>query len=176
METNHHGVYLGGSSLDAVFRKLNQVKAKVFIHPTTTCFQHNNDSGVHIHTPVTFLPRYLNPMMEFMFDTARALINLFASGTIARCQDITFVVPHAGGALPPILQRFCSFSTMIIPSELDLSLGAVKKTLSEQFYFDLAGSPIPDQIHGLLRNVGPERLLYGSDYPLQRGLWRAWQV
>jgi predicted TIM-barrel fold metal-dependent hydrolase len=41
----------------------------------------------------------------------------------------------------------------------------VRETFRKQFYFDLAGLPFPDQIHGLLRMVGPERLLYGSDYP-----------
>lgn len=29
-------------------------------------------------------------------------------------------------------------------------------------------SPFPDQIHGMLRLVGPSRLLYGSDYPYTR--------
>ena len=101
--------------------------------------------------------------MEFMFDTARALVNLFMSGTIHRCPDITFIVPHAGGALPPILQRFSTFATAIMRSEIDLSATTIKETFRRQFYF--AGFPLPDQIHGLLRIVGPERLLYGSDYP-----------
>lgn len=34
-----------------------------------------------------------------------------------------------------------------------------------RFFFDLAGLPFPDQIHGLLRLVDSSRLLYGSDYP-----------
>ena len=54
---------------------------------------------------------------------------------------------------------------MLMPFELDLSNKALKETFRKQFFFDLAGFPFPDQIHGLLRIVGPERLLYGSDYP-----------
>lgn len=165
LETNHHGTYLGDPSFEVVFKELNRVKATVFLHPTTPCFKQvgkDNDNG---HTAVTFLPQYPNPLMEFMFDTARALINLFTSGTLHRCPDITFIVPHAGGALPPILQRFSTFATAIMRSEIDLSARSVKETFRRQFYFDLAGFPFPDQIHGLLRIVGPERLLYGSDYP-----------
>jgi predicted TIM-barrel fold metal-dependent hydrolase len=164
LETNHHGTYLGDPSLDAVFAELNRIKAKVFIHPTTPCCKHVGQNG-NGHTPITFLPKFPNPMFEFMFDTARALINLFSSGTISRCPDITFVIPHAAGALPPILQRFSSISSMLMRSELDLSNKALKETFKRQFFFDLAGFPFPDQIHGLLRIVGPERLLYGSDYP-----------
>ena len=46
----------------------------------------------------------------------------------------------------------------------------MKRLLRERFYFDLAGLPWPDMIHSLLRIVGPDRLVYGSDYcwtPLQ---------
>jgi predicted TIM-barrel fold metal-dependent hydrolase len=162
METNHHGIYLGDRAFDAVFEELNRRRATVFIHPTTPCIKHSYGSG---HTEATVLSQFPNPMFEFMFDTARAIINLFLSGTLARCPNITFVIPHAGGAIPPVIQRFCSFATDILGSEVDLSSEAVKQTFRKQFYFDLAGFPFPDQIWGLLRVVGPERLLYGSDYP-----------
>ncbi|CZR69510.1 uncharacterized protein PAC_19410 [Phialocephala subalpina] len=162
LETNHHGTYLGDPAFNDVFTELNRRKARVFIHPTTPCTKH---PGSHSQSAVTMLPQFPNPMFEFMFDTARALINLFLSGTIERCPDITFVIPHAGGALPPVIQRFCSFATDILGSEVDINLQVVRETFKRQFYFDLAGFPFPDQIHGLLRFSPPEKLLYGSDYP-----------
>jgi predicted TIM-barrel fold metal-dependent hydrolase len=162
LETNHHGTYLGDAAFDEIFTELNRRKSIVFIHPTTPCVKH---TGSHSHSTVTVLPQFPNPMFEFMFDTARALINLFLSGTIERCPDITFVIPHAGGALPPVIQRFCSFATDILGSEINVSSQVVRETFKRQFYFDLAGFPFPDQIHGLLRFVPSEKLLYGSDYP-----------
>jgi predicted TIM-barrel fold metal-dependent hydrolase len=165
IETNHAGTYLGDPSLDAVFNELNRIKAIVFIHPTTPCCKHTGDNHNQEPTAITFLPNFPNPIFEFMFDTARALINLFSSGTIARCPNITFVIPHAGGAFPPLLQRFSSISAALTRSELDMSSKTMKETFKKQFYFDLAGFPFPDQIHGLLRIVGPDRLLYGTDYP-----------
>jgi predicted TIM-barrel fold metal-dependent hydrolase len=162
LETNHHGTYLGDPIFDAVFTELNRRKATVFIHPTTPCIKH---AGSHDHTAVTVLSQFPNPMFEFMFDTARAIINLFLSGTIKRCPDITFVIPHAGGAIPPVIERFCSFATDILGLEVETNSKIVKETFLRQFYFDLAGFPFPDQIHGLLRFVEPQKLLYGSDYP-----------
>jgi predicted TIM-barrel fold metal-dependent hydrolase len=103
-------------------------------------------------------------MLEFMFDTVRAVVNLFFSGTIARCPNITFIIPHAGAALPPIIERFTSFSSVIGMGQ-SLTSQDVKDVFARQFYFDLAGMPFPDQIWGLLRYVGTDRLLYGSDYP-----------
>ena len=161
LETNHHGTYLGDSSLDLVFDELNRRHAKIFIHPTTPCMQSCHGHGP---TPVAMLTRFPNPMFEFMFDTARAVINLFLSGTVARCPNITFIIPHAGGALPPMIERFTSFAA-IIGGDLSLTSQVVKDTFAKKFYFDLAGFPFPDQIWGLLRYVGTDRLLYGSDCP-----------
>jgi 6-methylsalicylate decarboxylase len=163
LKTNHHGTYLGDKAFDDVFDELERRRATVFIHPTTPCL--NQAGSCDGHIKVNFLPQFPNPVFEFLMDTSRALINLFLSGTVARCPNITFVIPHAGGALPPMVQRFCSFATDILGSDVAISSDIVKETFKRQFYFDLAGFPFPDQIHGLLRYVGPQQLLYGSDYP-----------
>lgn len=162
LETNHHGIYLGDPTFDAVFDELNRRKATVFIHPTSPCIRH---ASGNTNARFTALPQFPNPMFEFMFDTARALINLFLSGTISRCPNITFVIPHAAGALPPVIQRFCSIATDVLRSELEINIQVVRETFQRQFYFDLAGFPFPDQIAGLLRYVQPDRLLYGTDFP-----------
>lgn len=164
LETNHHGLYLGDTAFDSVFAELNRRKATVFIHPTQPCLPAcaANGGRKQLASPLTAFPR---PMFEFMFDTARAVINLFLTGTIARCSDITFIIPHCGGALPPLVDRFTGFATLILGLEFEMSAKVVKETFARQFYFDLAGFPWPDQIYGLLRLVDSSRLLYGSDFP-----------
>ncbi|KAH8700875.1 hypothetical protein BGW36DRAFT_137676 [Talaromyces proteolyticus] len=167
VETNHHGVYLGDSRLNPIFDELNRRCATVFIHPTTPCLRlQSNNTNSETSTPATtaLSNHYPNPIFEFLFDTARAVINLFTSGTISRCPNITFIIPHAGGALPPLIERFTGFGPLI-GADQSLTSTVVKEAFARQFYFDLAGFPFPDQIFGLLRYVGTERLLYGSDYP-----------
>ena len=168
LETNYHGTYLGDPLLDPIFEQLNRLKATVFIHPTTPCLKHVGGRTSHSHTAITLLPPFPNPLMEFMFETARAVINLAHSGTLSRCPDITFVTPHAGGALPVVLERYCKFATRIMSAEVDLGASSLRSILNTRFYFDLAGFPFPDHIHGLLKIIGPDRLLYGSDYPFTR--------
>jgi hypothetical protein len=82
IETNYHGVYLGHPSLDAIFNELNRRKATVFIHPTTPCVKHphSSRSDGYDHIAATPLSQFPSPLMEFLFDTTRALINLFVSG------------------------------------------------------------------------------------------------
>jgi predicted TIM-barrel fold metal-dependent hydrolase len=157
--TNYHGTYLGHKALDPVFDELNRRKATVFIHPTTPCLSTGTSAAP--------MPEFPSPMFEFLFETARAIINLFLSGTVGRCPDIQFVIPHAGGTLPPLIQRFSQLGPMLNIPGMDASVSHayVKDRLNTQFYFDTAGFSFPEQIQGLLQHVSVDRMLYGSDYP-----------
>ena len=41
---------------------------------------------------------YAPPLIEFVFDTTRAVTHLVLSGTLERCPDLRLIVPHAGAA------------------------------------------------------------------------------
>lgn len=114
--------------------------------------------------PLMLFPR---PAYEFFFDTCRAVVNLFASGTVSRCANITFIIPHLGGAFPPIIDRFSRIGGLLGLPGIDPNLSPewVRERLNKQFYFDTAGWPFPAQVHGLLQYVTPERILYGTDFP-----------
>ncbi len=160
--TNAHGVYLGDASLDPVFKKLNERKAVLFMHPT----QCHIKSHPKMEKP---LDDYPAPMLEFFFDTVRAVTNLLLTGTVSRYPAIKFLVSHCGAALPPLIERFSNFSTKILKTPNGMDGDQVKELFRTQFYFDLAGFPFPDLIHGFLRMAPASRLLYGSDYPYTPG-------
>lgn len=159
--TNYHGVYLGDKAFDPLFQELNRRKAKIFLHPTTGC--QCVDAA-----PQQFIPLdFPSPVMEFFFDAARAVVNLIMSGTVTTYTNITFLIPHCGGVLPPLIDRFSFFSNQVLQS-----VSGPKSTPEEvqhifrnHFYYDLAGFSMGNQVHGLLRWTGPTQLLYGSDYP-----------
>ncbi|KAL5386390.1 hypothetical protein DPSP01_004118 [Paraphaeosphaeria sporulosa] len=171
--TNYHGSYLGDPMFDPIFARFNELHAKVFIHPTAPCMQ---CSGA----PTPALPfgdGYPIPIFEFIFDSARAVINLFFSGTVDRCPNVTFVLPHGGGVLPPLLTRFTAFGALV-PESRGIDAKVVRRQLGEQFYFDLAGTVFEGdegvvgsgQLKALVRgfDISHERLLYGSDFPFTR--------
>ena len=161
--TNHHGIYIGDSLFDPVLAELNRRHATLFIHPAVPCIANEHGGNTQ---PALPLPQYGPGMFEFMFDEARAVINLIMSGAAMRHPNITFIVSHAGGALPPLIERFSTFASVLsLNHDIRISADVVKETLRRQFFFDLSGTVFPDQIHGLLRHVDKNRLLYGSDYP-----------
>lgn len=156
--TNAHGHYLGDDILDPVFAKLNERKAIVFMHPTSCQVAHGSSNGYPMQ-------QYPAPMLEFVFDTTRAVTNLLLSGTVQRYPDVTFLVSHGGAALPSVVERFTVFGANVLGKKEGLTSDDVKQLFRTHFYFDLAGPVFPDQIHGLLRITDKSRLLYGSDYP-----------
>ncbi|CAO2647218.1 Nn.00g081400.m01.CDS01 [Neocucurbitaria sp. VM-36] len=171
--TNYHGNYVGAPALDPIFDKLNEIGATVFIHPTKPCIKHGNEtSSTETTDALPFGSHYPIPIFEFFFDTARAVVNLFSTGTIDRCPNIKFIIPHSGGALPPIMTRFIQFSS-VVPGGRVLEAATVRKQLEEQFYFDLAGFVFDGESggNGQLKafvegfEISHEKLLYGSDFP-----------
>ena len=160
--TNSHGIYPGDERFTRVFDKLSQRNAVVFLHPTSCHIRDEESGSVEEAVPLPGVP---SPLMEFMFDTTRALSSLFTSGTVQRCPGITFVICHCGATFPPISARIAAFSPMLVADGNAISEDEIKELLQTRFYIDLAGVPFPDQIYGMLRLVDTSRLLYGSDYP-----------
>lgn len=107
-------------------------------------------------------------MMEFLFDTSRAIINMFMSGTISKYPDITYIVPHCGGTLGPLVDRFSVFASLVPDANVDRNITpdfVRSKLESKQFYFDMAGLAWPNQCKMIMPYTSAQRLLYGSDFP-----------
>lgn len=168
--SNANGVYMGDKALDPIFDKLNERKAILMMHPTsckilspTHSHSHGNETKESELKMTVVNPLQIpSGLLEYMFDETRAVINLLLSGTVTRCPEIKFIMSHAGCVLPSVLERVAVAMQTFFGGEVDV--GEMRRLLGERFWFDLAGLPWPDMIHGLLRIVGPERLVYGSDY------------
>ena len=133
--TNVDGTYLGDPVWDPVFRELDRRGARVLIHPTSpVCWEHTSFGR----------PR---PMLEFLFDTTRAVVNLVLNGTVARHPDLRLIVPHAGATLPVIADRVAFFALAL---GVDASVDVLRDL--GDLHYDLAGTPIPRQLDALARD------------------------
>jgi predicted TIM-barrel fold metal-dependent hydrolase len=147
MLTNFNGVYLGDKRLDPVFDELNRRTAVVFIHPTSPICWQQSALG------------YPRPMLEFTFDSTRAVVNLIFSGTTTRCPKVRFIVPHAGGTLPFLARRIGMFARALAGGTPVAAEEHLRK-----LYYDLAGSPGSNALAPLLEMTERSHILYGSDY------------
>jgi predicted TIM-barrel fold metal-dependent hydrolase len=102
-------------------------------------------------------------MMEYLFDTTRAVVNLIFSGAIERFPRVRFILPHAGGLVPYFAWRL-AVSPMIDQRLPQLSRDQVYAAL-RHFWYDNALSP-GEQTFGALDHVArPERIVFGTDFP-----------
>jgi predicted TIM-barrel fold metal-dependent hydrolase len=148
MLTHVGGVYLGDASLEPLMAELHRRQAVVFIHPTSPACWECTSLG---------FPR---PMIEFPFDTTRAVTNLLLSGTLARYPGIRWIVPHAGGTLPFLASRIAGVSAL-----LGFDDPAAIVSQLRQLHYDLAGSANATVASALLALVDRSQVLYGSDWP-----------
>ncbi len=100
-------------------------------------------------------------MLEFLFDTTRAVVNMVLNGTVARHPNVEFVIPHAGATLPMIADRVTAFSLVL----QDVDPAADVMGDLARLHYDLAGFPVPRQLDAILALTTLEHLHYGSDYP-----------
>jgi predicted TIM-barrel fold metal-dependent hydrolase len=146
--TNVDGTYLGDPKFDPIFTELDRRGRPVLVHPTSpVCWEHTSLDR----------PR---PMLEFLFDTTRAVVNLVLNGTIARHPGLRLIVPHAGATLPVIADRVAGFSLLL---DVDPSVDVLRDLAG--LHYDLAGTPIPRQLPALLALTDATHLHYGSDMP-----------
>lgn len=142
--------YMGDPSYDALFDELNRRQAVVFMHP---------------HTPDEHAVPGLNlptSLMEFVYETTRAVSMLLFSGTLERCPDIRIVLPHAGGTVPYVALRLC-LGQFWPGLQEHVPQGVI--TYLQRLYYDTALSSAPFALRSLQELVDDSHILFASDYP-----------
>jgi 6-methylsalicylate decarboxylase len=143
--SNVAGSYPGDATFDGLWETLNEDDTVVFVHPTS---------------PPNWadLPTNPRPLVEFMFETVRAIISVLDADLPTRYPRLRFVFPHAGGALSSVLDRMELFR-LAGPDGRPTTEEAIKS-----FWFDVAGTPFPAVLPALLQHVSENQVVYGSDY------------
>lgn len=143
--------FLGDPKFDPLMDMLDARGAVVFVHPGL----HPSSKGLALPWPAF--------MMEYLFDTTRAVVNLIFSGAIERFPRIQFILPHAGGLAPYFAWRL-AVSPMIDQRLPQLSRDQVHAGL-RHFWYDNALSPGVETFGSLDHVARPERVVFGTDYP-----------
>ena len=82
--TNAAGVYLGDPRFEPLLAELDRRRVTAFVHPDTPAF--NAATGLSFSASV----------LEFMFDSTRAITSLIYSGLRKRYPNFTYIATHAG--------------------------------------------------------------------------------
>lgn len=170
--SNYAGRYLGDPSFDAVLAELDRRSAVVFLHP-----------GTPPSSPTPEVPTFL---LDYVFETTRAVTSLLRHGALQRFSSIRLVLAHAGGTVPYLLERLALGQVPVgarditgrlaaIPiarAAVEAVTDAVVERSERQvtaalgaLWYDTALSTAPPTLLALDSLAGPGRVVFGSDYP-----------
>jgi predicted TIM-barrel fold metal-dependent hydrolase len=155
--TNYEGKYPGDRAFAPVFEELNRRAALVYFHPTFPAYGET-------------VPGIMPHVVEFAFETARAIISVLISGALTQYPRIRWIFSHAGGALPVLVDRLERL--LETPENAQALPEGVRAALSH-LYFDIAGTSSEIALATLRATVPLSQILYGSDAPFvapQKGI------
>ena len=143
--------FLGDAKFDPVLSLLNERAATVFIHPN----YHPSSKSLGMGIP--------GFLVEFPFDTTRAVANLIFTGALERFPRIKFILAHNGGNIPFLSWRL-AMAPLIDPRFKQLSPESVLAAV-RSFYYETAQAAGPGPMAAMSAVADPTHLLFGTDWP-----------
>jgi 6-methylsalicylate decarboxylase len=180
--SNTAGIYLGDPRFDPIFAELNRRAAVIFIHPTVFTGS-EIPSAKNAGSPIPTMPGF---MLEFIFDTTRAVANLVMSGTIKKYPHIRIILSHAGGTVPFVAHKIAigamiaqmqnrgmqastdMKNSKLSPEEMQSFASAQQEDAFKQLrslYYDTALTANANVFSSLQQLVPASHILLGTDYP-----------
>jgi predicted TIM-barrel fold metal-dependent hydrolase len=172
--TNHDGIYQGDAQLEPLYAELDRRAAACFVHPAVPWLdgQAAESPLEHIQTSV----------LEFAFETTRAIANLVVNGTLQRYPRVRFIFTHSGGCISSLASRIvdrrpivAAYSSMLQRDETPSSAALEDLLANEQrhsadllatLHYDVALSTDRQTLAALTRLVPVTQLLLGTDFPI----------
>jgi predicted TIM-barrel fold metal-dependent hydrolase len=151
MLSSYDDVWPGDPTFVPVLEELDRRHAAVYVHATAPACCRG------------LVPDIPTALLEFPFDTTRAITSLLFSGALSRLRNVRFIFSHAGGAISVLAGRVSSFRdrderlSAVIPEGVPALLSAL--------HFDIASSTSPASFGALRATTSVTQVLFGSDYP-----------
>ena len=143
-------VYLGDPIFDPIWEELDSRRAAVFLHGAQTRPERPD--------PHDFLGV---PIVEVPHETFKAAASLVVSGKKRKYPNINFVLAHLGGSTPFLAPRVAVLSNY-------MGSGLAPEGILDDFktfYYDTALSSHESTLAAMRSFVGPDRLVFGTDFP-----------
>ena len=155
MGTNISNRDLDDPLFEPIFSKVEQLNLPVFLHPLQTVGGERTK------------PWYLSNLLGNPFDAAIAACHLIFGGVLDRHPKLQICLPHGGGALPMLIGRI-DHGAEVRAEIKSLRLPHPPSAYMQRFTYDTIVHSKP-VMEFLVREVGAERILLGSDYCFDMG-------
>jgi aminocarboxymuconate-semialdehyde decarboxylase len=148
--SNIRGAPLIDPRFKPFFEEANRMKLTIFLHPMLPV----NADAYHDYV--------LGPIIGFPMDTTLAVARMCFDGMLKQFPDIKWIVGHAGGAIPYLMERMDSGYRDF--AETKTKIDELPSVYLKRLYYDTVTFN-PYNLNLLRDEVGSDHMLMGSDYP-----------
>jgi 6-methylsalicylate decarboxylase len=149
--SNQGGRYLGDPVFDEVFAELSRRQSVIFVHPAhCEAPEHTN-----LHAP--------DGIVEYVFDTTRAVVNLLYNGTLQRYPGVKMIFSHGAGAAPYLLTRIAGMDTNPT-AKVEDSVAAMRS-----LYYDTTSATMACTLRCIQELADVSHIVWGTDMPFLHG-------
>ena len=150
--TNYGATWPGDPAYKEIFAELDRRKANVYFHPVSP----NCCSG-------NFVPGVAESVIEYPYDTGRAVLSLLFSGTFLARRNIKWLFSHGGGTIPFLAGRIVT-QTKFIKTLNEVAPHGVDAEL-KRLHYETANAAYAPTMAALLKYVPLDNIMFGSDFP-----------
>ncbi len=155
--TNVAGKNLDDPSLWPFYEKAQELTLPILVHPAD------------IMSPDRMRKYYMEIVVGTLAETTVAITSLLFGGVLRQFPKLKFVFCHGGGAVPYQIGRLRR------ATEVREDLKGIDVWDLRKLYFDAVLFE-PLSLEFLVKTVGVDRVVLGTDYPFNMGDWRAVEI
>jgi aminocarboxymuconate-semialdehyde decarboxylase len=152
--SNIRGRALTAPDYRPFFEEANRMRLCIFLHPMIPA------------NPEPYKEYVLGPLVAFPFDTTLAVARMCYAGMLRDFPEIRWVIGHAGGALPFLMERLDNGYRDFAECRADID--QLPSTYLKKLYYDTVTFS-PHTLRMLRDMVGVDHMVMGSDYPHMLG-------
>lgn len=153
-----HGRYLDDPELRVVWEYAEGLDVPLYLHPA------NGVDAAHV---LSGHPELIGPMWSWGTDTASHALRLVFGGVFDDFPEAKLLLGHMGEGLPYVLWRLDSRWGFHAHNGIELRRGNPSEYLRHNLYITTSGVCSPAPLICALLALGPEHILFGTDYPFE---------
>jgi predicted TIM-barrel fold metal-dependent hydrolase len=158
LPSSYEGCYPDGDGFSPVWEGAVRDNLPVFVHSQTI-----NPIGFdRVKDPL------LMPVVEYLFDITMCAGTMMMSGVLNRYKGLNVIFAHFAGVVPFLADRFDSTYSMLRSRGMVKDLGSAPSEILKNIFVDISGVKSTALLTMALEFFGPERMLWGSDFPAQK--------
>lgn len=156
MMTSYGNRWQGNPAFNPVLEELHRRKAVVFCHPLPAACCRALMPDVVPREPL---------LLEFPYDTGRAVASLLMSGAFTTYRDIRWVFCHCGDVIPALSGRIRNL-IIEMPAEESAKFAprGMDYEIQRQFY-DTADAAYAPSMAAIQSYIPASHIIFGTDYP-----------